>query len=207
MAALSTRFSPHGAGNCCSLVSLNSGIGCLAGSEPAYAVSRPATDKHRWAEMSGPPSVKGADVLRPISEGAAGLRQGGRTPASSRPFCDGRTSGGVRRERINHVHPVARTHFPLAKPGSVACPDRLRSSESSHAKDQEVRCETFQALRPGKADAPHAWFPPSALREDEQAENVALRRTSWSRRAMRLRSNAVSRSASEARSTLTSPGG
>ena len=44
-------------------------------------------------------------------------------------------------------------HFPLAKAGGVSCSDPLRSSESSHAKDQEVRCETVQSVRPGQAHA------------------------------------------------------
>lgn len=43
--------------------------------------------------------------------------------------------------------------FPLANAGGVSCSDPLRSSESSHAKDQEVRCETFQSVRPGQAHA------------------------------------------------------
>ena len=66
-------------------------------------------------------------------------------------------------------------HFPLANAGGVSCSDPLRSSESSHAKDQEVRCETLQTVRQGQAAPPYAWFPAPALREDDQAETSCFK--------------------------------
>ena len=60
--------------------------------------------------------------------------------------------------------------FPLANAGGVSCSDPLRSSESSHAKDQEVRGETFQSVRPGQAHASLSGNPAPCQSKIPEAE-------------------------------------
>ena len=51
------------------------------------------------------------------------------------------------------VHPARRPTFPLPTPAASLVLTRSARRSHCHAKDQEVRCETFQSVRPGQAHA------------------------------------------------------
>ena len=51
------------------------------------------------------------------------------------------------------VHPARRPTFPLPTPTASLVLTRSARRNHCHAKDQEVRCETFQSVRPGQAHA------------------------------------------------------
>ena len=68
-------------------------------------------------------------------------------------------------------HPARRPTFPLPTPAASLVLTRSARRSHCHAKDQEVRCETFQSVRPGQAHASLSGNP--APRQSEIPEAKA----------------------------------